>query len=160
MVQEGTGDPTLIACACAPDPAFPDRILRNYYNCWWSPFDLAKNWDGQIMTMIKIYRLQAKHMTPSPIPPVLNARLSDLATAELVGCLKSLKGSRAVLEIDTEETLKEINHTLLLINRAKGLLTQVKAEEAAQAETMAAERLAKATGLGAKEAADLLSSTR
>jgi hypothetical protein len=160
MVQQGSGDPSMIACACAPDPKFPDRILREYYNCWWAPFDLSKNWDGQIDTIIKVFRLQAKEMKPAPIPPILSSRLLDLATSELRGCLKSMKASCTVLEVDTEETLKEINHTMVLINRAQALLEQVKKEEAAQAQAFGTDRLAKATGLDAQAAAALLRSAR
>ncbi|KAH6910866.1 hypothetical protein BKA70DRAFT_1424539 [Coprinopsis sp. MPI-PUGE-AT-0042] len=57
MVEEGTGDPMLISAVCANDPQVPDCIIGFYYNCWWLPFDISKNWDGKEDTIIKIYCL-------------------------------------------------------------------------------------------------------
>ncbi|KAH6907256.1 hypothetical protein BKA70DRAFT_1428228 [Coprinopsis sp. MPI-PUGE-AT-0042] len=139
MVEEGTGDPMLISAVCANDPHVPDRIIGFYYNCWWSPFDISKNWDGKEETIIKIYRLQARNMPPSPTPA---------------------HPSRAMLDLDTTETLKEMTRTMMLINRLKGLLAQVKAEEAAQAELFAAASVAGATGLSAEAVAELLHEAR
>ncbi|KAH6893844.1 hypothetical protein BKA70DRAFT_1118507 [Coprinopsis sp. MPI-PUGE-AT-0042] len=160
MVEEGTRDPMLISAVCANDPHVPDHIIGFYYNCWWLPFDISKNWDGKEETIIKIYRLQARNMPPSPTPPIVSSQLSDLATAELAECVRSLKASRAMLDLDTTETLKEMTRTMMLINRLKGLLAQVKAEEAAQAELFAAASVAGATGLSAEAVAELLHEAR
>ncbi|KAH6916356.1 hypothetical protein BKA70DRAFT_1091713 [Coprinopsis sp. MPI-PUGE-AT-0042] len=156
MMQETTGDPSVLSAACANDPHVPDRILRHYAHCWWDPFDISKNWDGQIATIIKVYRSQIRHMAPAPIPPLVTAHLSDLATEALLECLRSLKTSRTMLDLDTTETLKEVGRTMLLINRVQPLISQVKAEEAEQAEVLMTSNISEAAGVSTEAAAELL----
>ncbi|KAH6885672.1 hypothetical protein BKA70DRAFT_1030321, partial [Coprinopsis sp. MPI-PUGE-AT-0042] len=156
IMQDATGDPSVLSAACANDPYVPDRILRHYAHCWWDPFDISKNWDGQIDTIIKVYRSQLRHMAPAPIPPLVTAHLSDLATEALAECLRSLRTSRAMLDLDTTETLKEIGHTMLLVNRVQSLIMQVKAEEASQANVLMTAQISEAAGLSSEAAAELL----
>lgn len=160
MVQEQTGDPVFIASACMPDPHAADRILPFYYNSWWSPFDPSKNWDGREETIVKIYRLQAHSMPPPLVPPIVSTNLSDLATGELVECVRSLQSSRVMLDLDSTETLKQMTQTMMLIARLKALHTQVKAEEQAQVTALASSKVSEATGLTVEAAAELLRKAR
>ncbi|KAH6880247.1 hypothetical protein BKA70DRAFT_1447534 [Coprinopsis sp. MPI-PUGE-AT-0042] len=143
-----------------PDPYLPDRILRHYHYCWWDPFDITKNWDGRVDTIVKVYRVQSRLMAPTPIPPLATAHLSDLATEELANCLRSMKVTRAMLDLDTTETLKEVGRTMLLINRLQDLGAQVKAEEVAQAQALMTDRLAVAAGIAPEAAAELLKQSK
>jgi hypothetical protein len=156
LLQNERGDSSVVSAACSNDPHVPDRILPFYYNCWWNPFNISKNWDGAIDNIIKIYCLQARHMAPVPNPPLVSSYLSDIATEALVNCIKSLKVSRAILDVDTTETLKEISQTMLLVNRTQSLLEKVKAKEEAQVQVFAAEKIAEAIGGSAASAAKLL----
>ncbi|KAH6905377.1 hypothetical protein BKA70DRAFT_1108101 [Coprinopsis sp. MPI-PUGE-AT-0042] len=160
MIQDGTGDPSVLSAACAPDPYLPDRILRHYHYCWWDPFDVTKNWDGRVDTIVKVYCVQSRLMAPTPIPPLATAHLSDLATEELANCLRSMKVTRAMLDLDTTETLKEVGRTMLLINRLQDLGAQVKAEEVAQAQALMTDRLAVAAGIAPEAAAELLKQSK
>jgi hypothetical protein len=156
MMQEVAADSSILAAACAEDPHVPDRILRVYDYCWWKPFDISKNWDGRIDTIINTYRSQIRHMAPLPIPPLVSAHLADLAMDQLAECLRSLKASRTTLDLDTTATLKEMTRTMLLINRIKDLLARVKAEEAAQAEVLMSSTISTAAGISSEEALELL----
>ncbi|KAH6903503.1 hypothetical protein BKA70DRAFT_1110734 [Coprinopsis sp. MPI-PUGE-AT-0042] len=148
-------DHNLIAAACEAGSHKPDRVLMHYYSNWWNPFDIRANWDGAVETVVMTYSLQKAALHPIPDPPILTNWLSDMADEQITRCVHSITQAKRAVTTDTEKTLKEIAHTMMLIGRFEGVLEATQAEEKAQLRRMKISGLTSA-GMSEEEAEKVL----